>query len=143
MVEMTRLIAVGLFENPYVREDAAEIHTVAGEGADLSRRLADESVTLLKNDNGLLPLNRDIRKIAVIGPHADDVEAGFTTYMYPAVLKMMHARATGGDIAMAGVDLGGPQQSARAPSPARMVFTSGREPSPALAAALARFGIAG
>ena len=27
--------------------------------------------------------------------------------MYPAALKMMHARATGGDIAMAGVDLGG------------------------------------
>jgi glutamate racemase len=40
------------------------------------------------------------------------------------------------------VDLGGPQQSARAPSPARMVFTSGREPSSVLAAALARFGIA-
>jgi glutamate racemase len=41
------------------------------------------------------------------------------------------------------VDLGGPQQSARAPSPARMVFTSGQAPSPTLAAALARFGIAG
>jgi hypothetical protein len=39
--------------------------------------------------------------------HADDVAAGFTTYTYPAALKMMHARATGGDIAMAGVDLGG------------------------------------
>jgi glutamate racemase len=41
------------------------------------------------------------------------------------------------------VDLGGPQQSARGPSPARMVFTSGREPSAVLAAALVRFGIAG
>jgi glutamate racemase len=41
------------------------------------------------------------------------------------------------------VDLGGSQQSARAPSPVRMVFTSGREPSAVLAAALARFGIAG
>ena len=39
------------------------------------------------------------------------------------------------------VDLGGPQQGARAPSPARMVFTSAREPSAVLAAALARFGI--
>jgi beta-glucosidase len=35
------------------------------------------------------------------------VEVGFTTYTYSAALKMMHARATGGDIAMAGVDLGG------------------------------------
>ena len=99
--------ALGLFENPYVAEDPVAIRTVASEGADLSRRLAAASVTLLKNEKGLLPLSRDIAKIAIIGPHADDVEAGFTTYTYPAALKMMHARATGGDIAMAGVDLGG------------------------------------
>ena len=99
--------ALGLFDNPYVPEDPVVIKTVASEGADLSRRLAAESVTLLKNEKGLLPLSRDIAKIAIIGPHADDVEAGFTTYTYPAALKMMHARATGGDIAMAGIDLGG------------------------------------
>jgi beta-glucosidase len=64
-------------------------------------------VTLLKNEGNLLPLSRDIKKIAVIGPHADDVAAGFTTYTYLAGLKMFEARATGGDIAMAGVDLGG------------------------------------
>ena len=91
----------------YISEDAITIRTVASEGADLSRRLAADSVTLLKNENGVLPLRRDIAKIAIIGPHADDVETGFTTYTYPAALKMMHARATGGDIAMAGVDLGG------------------------------------
>ncbi len=39
------------------------------------------------------------------------------------------------------VDLIGPKGDAQAPAPARMVFTSGREPSPVLAAALARFGI--
>jgi beta-xylosidase len=99
--------ALGLFDNPYVSEDPTELRKVASEGADLSRRLAGESVTLLKNEDGLLPLSREIAKVAIIGPHADDVEAGFTTYMYPAGLKMMHARATGGDIAMAGVDLGG------------------------------------
>jgi beta-xylosidase len=99
--------ALGLFENPYVPESPVEIRTVAREGADLSKRLAANSVTLLKNEQGLLPLSRDIAKIAIVGPHADDVEAGFTTYTYPAGLKMMHARATGGDIAMAGIDLGG------------------------------------
>lgn len=98
--------SLGLFDNAYVPEAPVEIRTVAGEGGDLSRRLAAASVTLLKNENGMLPLRRDIAKIAIIGPHADDVEAGFTTYTYPAALKMMHARATGGDIAMAGVDLG-------------------------------------
>ena len=100
-------LALGLFDNPYVSEDAIAIRAIASEGTDLSRRLAAESVTLLKNENGVLPLSPDIRKIAIIGPHADDVEIGFTTYTYPAALKMMHARATGGDIAMAGVDLGG------------------------------------
>jgi hypothetical protein len=100
--------ALGLFENPYVSENPAEIHNVSAEGVELSKRLAAASVTLLKNDKGLLPLSRDIAKIAIIGPHADDVEAGFTTYMYANVLKMYHARATGGDIAMAGVGLGAP-----------------------------------
>jgi beta-glucosidase len=99
--------ALGLFENPYVAENPDAIRSVAREGAELSRRLAAASVTLLKNEKDLLPVSRDIAKIAIIGPHADDVEAGFTTYTYPAALKMMHARATGGDIAMAGVDLGG------------------------------------
>jgi beta-xylosidase len=68
--------ALGLFDDPYVPEDAAMINAVAGEGVDLSRRLAAESVTLLKNDNGLLPLRRDIGKIAVIGPHADSTMVG-------------------------------------------------------------------
>ncbi len=47
--------ALGLFDNPYVAEDPIEIRTRAGEGDELSRRLAEESVTLLKNDDGLLP----------------------------------------------------------------------------------------
>jgi nucleotide-binding universal stress UspA family protein len=99
--------ALGLFDNPYVPENPVEIRAVAREGADLSRRLAAESVTLLKNEQGLLPLSRDIARITIVGPHADDVAVGFSTYTYPAALKMMHARATGADIAMAGVDLGG------------------------------------
>jgi beta-xylosidase len=117
-------IVLGLFDNPYVPEAPAEIRTVAGEGADLSRRLAAESVTLLRNENGLLPLSRDIAKIAVIGPHGDDVEIGFTTYTYPSALKMMHARATGGDIAMAGVDLGG-----GAPPEAKAAMAAELEPA--------------
>jgi beta-glucosidase len=98
---------LGLFDNPYVAENPVAIKSVASEGSDLSRRLAANSVTLIKNEKNILPFRRDIAKIAIIGPHADDVEIGFPTYTYPATLKMMHARATGGDIAMAGVDIGG------------------------------------
>lgn len=63
-------IILGLLENPYVREEPVEIKKVASEGVDLSRRLAAESVTLLKNENNLLPLSREVKKVAVIGPHA-------------------------------------------------------------------------
>jgi beta-glucosidase-like glycosyl hydrolase len=55
--------ALGLFETPYLSEDPVEIRKVVSEGVDLSRRLAAQSVTLLKNEKGLLPLSRDIAKI--------------------------------------------------------------------------------
>jgi beta-glucosidase len=121
--------ALGLFDNPYVAENPAEIRTVAREGVDLSRRLAADSVTLLKNEKGLLPLSRDLAKVAIIGPHADDVAIGFATYTYPAALKMMHARATGGDIAMAGVDLGGgapPEEKAAVAAELAPIFKTDR-----------------
>ena len=51
--------ALGLFENPYVSENPADIRKVAAEGVELSKRLAAGSVTLLKNDKGLLPLSRE------------------------------------------------------------------------------------
>jgi beta-glucosidase len=44
----------------------------APEHDRLARRVAQESIVLLKND-GLLPLRRDVRTIAVVGPNADDV----------------------------------------------------------------------
>jgi beta-xylosidase len=76
---------------------------VASEGNELSRRLADESVTLLKNDGGLLPLGRDVVKIAVIGPHADSVMVGFPHYTYPAGVAMIRVAAKLGFFPMPGV----------------------------------------
>lgn len=95
--------ALGLFENPYVAEDPVEIRARAGEGVELSRRLADESVTLLKNDGDLLPLDRDVARIAVIGPHADSVMVGFPHYTYPAGLAMIRVAAKLGFFPMPGV----------------------------------------
>jgi beta-xylosidase len=96
-------VVLGLFENPYVRDDPIEIRKVAAEGVDLSRRLAAESVTLLKNENGILPLSRDVKKVAVIGPHADTTMVGFPQYTYPAAIPMLRVAIKLGAFPMPGV----------------------------------------
>jgi len=95
--------ALGLFENPYVKENPAEIRRVAGEGVDLSRRLATQSVTLLKNDKRVLPLGRDFKRVAIIGPHADSTAVGFPHYTYPAAIPMLGVAVKLGMFPMPGV----------------------------------------
>jgi len=46
----------------------------------LSRLAAQKSIVLLKNENNLLPLNKTIRTIAVIGPNADNFESLIGNY---------------------------------------------------------------
>ncbi len=46
----------------------------------LARKAARESIILLKNENNTLPLSRDMKKIAVIGPNADNFEALLGNY---------------------------------------------------------------
>jgi beta-glucosidase len=96
-------IVLGLFENPYAKEDPIVIQKAASEGVDRSRRIAAESVTLLKNENNLLPLSRDVKKVAVIGPHADTVMVGFPQYTYPAALPMLRVAVKIGAFPMPGV----------------------------------------
>ncbi len=61
-------LELGLFEAPYVDVDAAAPDFTADR--DLARRIAEESLVLVKND-GILPLSADVRRLAVIGPCAD------------------------------------------------------------------------
>ncbi len=46
----------------------------------LARQAARESIVLLKNSNDILPLKKDIKSIAVIGPNADNWEALIGNY---------------------------------------------------------------
>lgn len=46
----------------------------------LSREASQKSIVLLKNSNNILPLKKDIRSIAVIGPNADNFEALIGNY---------------------------------------------------------------
>ena len=50
------------------------------EHADLAREAARKSIVLLKNDNNMLPLKKDLSTIAVIGPNADNVEVLLGNY---------------------------------------------------------------
>lgn len=66
---------LGLFEHPYTDESLAPKALRCPEHLDLARRIARESVVLLKND-GILPLKKDVKSIAVIGPGADTPALG-------------------------------------------------------------------
>jgi beta-glucosidase len=64
---------LGIFENPYVNADHAvqAVHSQAHQ--DLALRAGREGIVLLKNDQNLLPLKKNLKSVAVIGPNADDV----------------------------------------------------------------------
>jgi beta-glucosidase len=47
--------------------------------------MANESIVLLKNENSILPLNKSLKKIAVVGPNADDKAVLLANYYgYPS-----------------------------------------------------------
>lgn len=63
---------MGLFEHPYVDPKIAAKTVRRKEHIDLARKIAQSSITLLKNENSILPLSKTINKVAVIGPNADN-----------------------------------------------------------------------
>jgi beta-glucosidase len=63
---------MGLFEDPYVDVNEAERVTGCEAHRALALKAAHEAITLLRNENGLAPLNlQEIKTIAVIGPNAN------------------------------------------------------------------------
>jgi len=61
---------LGLFDHPMTDPALnAKVHR-AQEHLDLSLQSALQSMTLLRNENHLLPLRKDLKRIAVIGPNA-------------------------------------------------------------------------
>lgn len=79
---LTLKLRLGLFERPFVESDQ---YPASGAPAHLraARSAATESVVLLKNAAGLLPLApTHLRKVAVVGPLADDPHEQLGTWIF-------------------------------------------------------------
>ncbi len=77
----TARIRLGMFDppslNPYAKIDPSQLNSPAHR--ELARKLADESMVLLKND-GTLPIQPSVHSIAVVGPLADQTNVLLGNY---------------------------------------------------------------
>jgi beta-glucosidase len=84
---------IGQFENTYVDPDKAKVFIGSEENRKLAHEAALQTITLLKNDNHIAPVNRDkVKHIAVIGPNANRLLLGgysgepvFNTTVYEGI----------------------------------------------------------
>lgn len=85
---------MGLFEHPFALSggelQAAFASTEEDRG--ISLQSARESLVLIKN-NGALPIQKNVRKIAVIGPHMDNARIFFGGYTHLSMVEAEHADA--------------------------------------------------
>jgi beta-xylosidase len=80
---------LGLLDEGWTPEPAATVDLDSTGNRILARRLAEESVVLLDNPDGLLPVAPDTR-IAVIGPRAADALAMLGCYSFPSHVLTHH-----------------------------------------------------
>ncbi|CAM3199820.1 beta-glucosidase [Paenibacillus taichungensis] len=74
---------LGLFEQPFVDPDFAEQVIGCEEHIQLARKVAQEGIILLKNEDNTLPLGKTGTKLAVIGPNANHVYNQLGDYTSP------------------------------------------------------------
>lgn len=67
---------LGLFEDPYVDPEDERFRFDRDGHVRLAREAAERSIVLLKNEGGTLPLGKDIKTIAVLGPDAAEARLG-------------------------------------------------------------------
>lgn len=78
---------LGLFEHPFAEATEANRQSFRRQSSiDVSRRVARESLVLIKN-NGILPLSKQVKSIALVGCHADSIRSMFGGYTYMSTLE--------------------------------------------------------
>jgi beta-glucosidase len=74
---LTVKFKLGLFDDPFADPEYADEYNRSEENIQLSLKAAEESIVLLKNEGNILPLDKSkYKRIAVIGPHANEMHFG-------------------------------------------------------------------
>lgn len=90
---LTAKFRMGLFEHPFALEGKELQETVINSrDREVSLKSAKESMVLLKN-NGALPIKKDCKRIALIGPHADCARKFFGGYTHLCMMESTYAIA--------------------------------------------------
>ncbi|KUN26383.1 beta-glucosidase [Streptomyces antibioticus] len=110
---------LGLLDEDWTPEPTGRIDLDSTANRALARRIAEESVVLLDNPDGVLPLSPDTR-IAVVGPRAADALAMLGCYSFPSHVLTHHP-----DIPM-GIEIPTVLEALRAELPdAKVTFAEG------------------
>jgi beta-glucosidase len=84
---LVKKLELGLFENPYKFCDSVKEQSQWNDADNLSaaKMMAEKSIVLLKNQQGLLPLSKQTKTIALIGPLMKSVRdnLGFWSFSWP------------------------------------------------------------
>lgn len=80
---------LGLFEQPYIDPLCTTAVFDTPEQRALARRIAQDSIVLLRNEGEMLPLRKDLKSLAVIGPNADSVRNIIGDYAYPCHIETL------------------------------------------------------
>lgn len=111
---------LGLFEKPYIDVDQAVRTVHSHVDQDLALRAGREGIVLLKNEQNILPLKKNLNSIAVIGPDADNLMNQLGDYSPHKILQHVisisegirsKAAATTGVVAVKGCGILGSDKS--------------------------------
>ena len=86
---------LGLFDRPYVDEKLVAQKVATVQNKMVARQVARESIVLLKNDQHILPLSKSLKRIAVIGPNADNTYNQLGDYTAPQAEGKVQTLLTG------------------------------------------------